>query len=119
MFSPVAPLLASVLYAFSVSGSTNTQLSVLSVALAVTGAALAVGVILGFLFGLPKVVDRQPAGSPLLKSNTNLDEISDWLTKILVGLGLVQLGRLSHEFGRIASALRPALGAAPKLDRSQ
>jgi hypothetical protein len=46
-----------------------------------------------------------------LTTNTNLDQISEWLTKILVGLGLVQLGKVTHGVGKIAGSLSPGLGA--------
>jgi hypothetical protein len=54
----------------------------------------------GFLFGIPRVLQRDGAQAPRTDSssldyqqrvNTNLEDISDWLTKIIVGLGLVQL----------------------------
>lgn len=73
--------------------------------------------LLGFLFGIPKVLQTTPsleantdllggsqaggippqekASTPRsLRVNTNLEEISDWLTKILVGAGLTQLVRV-------------------------
>jgi hypothetical protein len=55
----------------------------------------AAGSAMGFLFGLPKVSDdtSQEDQSRLrnLHINKNIQEISDWLTKIIVGVGLVQL----------------------------
>ena len=42
--------------------------------------------------------------------NTNLEQISDWLTKILVGVGLVQLGAIIDSLGDLADFLGPALG---------
>src|SRR6516225_4917103 len=78
-------------------------------------AALVAGAILGLLFGIPRANrERQPAAganaiqglpsstpsssvstsAPLFRSNTNLEEISDWLTKIIVGLGLVHLAHV-------------------------
>jgi len=68
---------------------------------------LAIGCLGGFIFGIPRVPPtpddaKKPganASSPgeapaALGINTNLNEISDWLTKILVGLGLVQLRKV-------------------------
>lgn len=57
------------------------------------------GFLIGFLFGIPKVLQATETGSargptpvnPQYRVNTNLEQISDWLTKIIVGLGLVQL----------------------------
>lgn len=94
--------------AASLSGS----LTAAFIALAICGAAAAVGSALGFLFGLPRTITggdvrkADPAGqepsaggvartptaatSPLA-TNTNLEQISDWLTKIIVGVGLTKL----------------------------
>jgi tetratricopeptide (TPR) repeat protein len=79
--------------------------------------------ILGFLFGIPKTQSRQVpsatnsqsgslpsqvgetggagTASPL-KVNTNLEEVSDWLTKILLGAGLTQLTKIPVMFGKAA-----------------
>lgn len=43
-------------------------------------------------------------------ANTNLEQISDWLTKILVGVGLTQIGQLPDALGRASDALAPAFG---------
>jgi len=68
-------------------------------------AFFAAGSLIGFLFGIPRSItyatgkddkpntdgksaDHQQAR---YKTNTNLEEISDWLTKIIVGLGLINL----------------------------
>ncbi len=67
---------------------------------------LAAGFVFGFIFGIPKVItattsttnpalnvpSQKPA--PKLKVNTNLEDISDWLTKILVGATLTQITRI-------------------------
>jgi hypothetical protein len=49
----------------------------------------------------------------LMRTNTNLEEISDWLTKILVGLGLVQLGAFVSRLDRSGAALAAGLGGGP------
>jgi hypothetical protein len=65
-----------------------------------SAAAFVIGLVTGFFFGIPKTLQRnsdQSSSSPdsagLLSdqqiTNTNLEQISDWLTKIVVGLGLV------------------------------
>jgi hypothetical protein len=48
-----------------------------------------------------------------IRVNTNLEQISDWLTKILVGVGLIQLGRIGTGLGSLAVALKPAMGNSP------
>ena len=88
-------------------------------ALLVAAAAMASGALLGFLFGIPRSLqaDRATggAGSAPLGQNTNLEQISDWLTKILVGVGLVQLGSIGAAAGRlvtsISTAFEPIAGA--------
>ncbi len=66
----------------------------------------------GFLFGLPQLLNgaahHSASGHALsmdkvtgtrphqtVRSNSNLEEVSDWITKIVVGLGLVQLSQIS------------------------
>ena len=51
---------------------------------------LAVGGVLGFLFAVPRANTKVP-NQDLLLPNRNIETISDWLTKIIVGLGLVNL----------------------------
>src|SRR5260370_13252754 len=66
---------------------------------------LMTGGALGFLFGIPKSVQGQaPSVSSAGKTpgraayaqrvNTSLEEVSDWLTKLLLGVGLVQLRKV-------------------------
>ncbi|MEN2473129.1 hypothetical protein [Burkholderia sp. GS2Y] len=45
--------------------------------------------------------------------NTNLEQISDWLTKVLVGVGLTQVGKLPHFMNILESKLTPALSPLP------
>src|SRR3954466_15129519 len=72
-------------------------------------AATLVGALAGFTFGIPKTVTSS-AGSDKPKSvytgNTNLEEISDWLTKILVGAGLVELSKVSDALNSFGSSFR-------------
>jgi hypothetical protein len=113
--SPVITLAASLIYAGAgvfTKKSGATFGSVFAISLATATAALIVGGLVGFLFGFPRTTERtSPTG--LLTTNTNLDQISDWLTKILVGLGLVQLGKIAHGIDSLASSLAPGLGEGP------
>jgi hypothetical protein len=93
-------------------------------ALLLAAAAFMVGFLLGFLFGIPRsasrdataaraagaAVDSQAASDYRYHPNTNLEEISDWLTKILVGVGLAELGHLEDAVRRLSTALEPAFG---------
>jgi hypothetical protein len=68
-------------------------------------ACLFAGGALGFLFGIPKSIQPQPAvvtaagktrppPAYAQRVNTSLEEVSDWLTKLLLGIGLVQLQKV-------------------------
>lgn len=63
-----------------------------------SGACLFTGSLSGFLFGIPKTSDdaknAPPSSSAVQKVNTNLEDISDWVTKIVVGLGLANLAKI-------------------------
>ena len=90
------------------------------------GASFLVGNLIGFLFGIPRALRQsfpdtpQSAGSsesqsainhPSYSTNTNLEQISDWLTKILVGVGLTQLSEISRNVNAMAVDMGKALGA--------
>lgn len=85
-------------------------------------ACLAAGSLLGFLFGVPKVVVdtegdgkamRQRAGLTAHLPNTNLDSISDWLTKAIVGVGLVELREIPRMILRAAEFVAGGAAATP------
>ena len=93
---------------------------------AVGFAAFAIGGVLGFLFGIPKLIptkdipaDAEQALAPgsnfqrLYRSNTNLEEMSDWLTKLIIGAGLVQFNELGRYFEKLVSRIAESLDSAP------
>ena len=74
--------------------------------------SLACGGLLGFLFGIPRVeqipeIDdgTKPKTTYRQSVNTNLTEISDWLTKIIVGVSLVQLNQIPPAFQSLVDYL--------------
>lgn len=67
-------------------------------------AAMTAGGLLGFLFAVPRVLTSENGAANAatkqkvqarLQSNTNLERISDWLTTMLVGVGLSQLHKIN------------------------
>lgn len=100
------------------------------------------GMLLGFLFAIPRILpagaiiaparpatnaggkresDPGPAGlishtgySPS-EINSNLVEVSDWLTKIIVGVGLVELKHLPAAARGVADYIAPSLGLEAKM----
>jgi len=94
-------------------------------------ACLATGSFIGFLFGIPKVAQVDgpiaqavPGGGAAAGSissggagyrllvNTNLTDISDWLTKIIVGLTLIELQKIPENLGRASLFIAYSLGGA-------
>ena len=84
-------------------------------AVMVSGASFLVGALLGFLFGIPRALSSDARGEPAeqgrLATNTNLEQVSDWLTKIIVGATLVQLGSLTRRLGELAKYVSTIFGA--------
>lgn len=95
-------------------------------------ASLTVGGAIGFLFGIPRtrMSEASRSAEPTaaagavaatagsgdsgysFRPNTNLEEVSDWLTKIIVGLGLVNLKDADVVLDRIADNASKAMAAA-------
>lgn len=77
-------------------------------------ACLATGFLTGFLFGIPKVTQPAQDGKESKEQayrqsvNTNLEQISDWLTKIIVGLGLVELRKVPELMKNLADWIAKA-----------
>jgi len=77
------------------------------------------GFFLGFLFGIPRT-DQKPKKSSSENGsndedssqsvNTNLEQISDWLTKIIVGVGLVELKKVYEYFQRATIFIAGGIG---------
>ena len=113
----------------------KTILAVMGAATMIAGAAFVSGGLLGFLFGIPRTLQSRQNGGDISDShksvdyneqiheeydikssaigyeaNTNLEQISDWLTKILVGVGLTQISSITTNLEAIAIKLKPTLG---------
>lgn len=87
--------------------------------------SFSVGGLFGFLFGIPRTLQQDgqvaaspsgrgmPSGAEFRQSvNTNLEQISDWLTKILVGVGLTQLNTIPQRLWALAEHY-PVSGSVP------
>jgi len=102
------------------------------------GACSAVGWVLGFLFGIPRTLSGQPdqparqatagvqeaseSGAPAKGGvsitsqpsavNTNLEQVSEWLTKFLVGVSLVELSKVKAALTSAAVTIAAGFGGA-------
>jgi hypothetical protein len=101
----VALLFAEGLYAANSGGW-----GVFGAEVLVGGAATFVGVLLGFLFGIPHSPVPRTAdpgasgGSQSYGGNTNLEQVSDWLTKVLLGATLTQVGNIGSSASHLFQA---------------
>ena len=82
-------------------------------------ACLAVGSLLGFVFGIPRAISAtltvaQQARTGL-SANTNIEQISDWLTKLLVGVGLVELKSQPQGLSVASHFIAAGIGDDPHL----
>ena len=70
---------------------------------------------MGFLFGIPRTVQSSTpsVGTTQYQGNTNLEQVSDWLTKIIVGVSLVEIGRIIPALAKLAEILKAPLGGQP------
>lgn len=108
-FSPLIVVAPIVLYSCAVSGADASFWTIMAISSMAAIAATMVGGFFGFLFALPRTLER-PNATGLLATNSNLDQVSDWLTKAIVGVSLIQLGHIAGGFGDVGSAMADALG---------
>lgn len=83
----------------------------------VAGAFFIGGVLLGYLFGLRPASssEGQPPNSTA-PPHTNLEEIADWLTKLFLGAGLVELTRLQGPIKQLAVFMAHGVDAPRNAD---
>jgi hypothetical protein len=113
----------------------GTVAQVIGAGLLTAGASLGAGGFVGFLFGVPKSTQpaadnggSKPSGSasesnskddkndgtkPAYGGNTNLEQISDWLTKTIVGVSLVEFHKLPPYLGKLSEYVAAGLDGDP------
>ena len=113
LFSLLVPATAR-----AIEGSYGQALTIIGVGLFLAGAATAFGSMVGFLFGVPKASPRsghnggRNPGEDEYVPNTNLETISDWLTKVIVGAGLVQAREIALWVDQIGQIAGSAMGGS-------
>lgn len=107
-----AGLLAVVGYSLGLEK--GARLTAFGVGCAVIAGAAAAGVMLGFLFGIPlsPAVKDGDERDGRYRANTSLEQISDWLTKILVGVGLVELQSILPKLGELVDTAASGMGGS-------
>lgn len=119
-------LASIVAYSFQADGLMK-KLPIISNGFMFAGACFLMGGFIGFLFGIPRTLQhdhqeqnnsdpvKQPSDKPSIKyqANTNLEQISDWLTKILVGVGLTQMTSIYQKILKLTAYMEKGLGSFP------
>jgi hypothetical protein len=75
----------------------------------IAGGSILCGSFLGFIFGIPSILQDPEAR---FKYNDNLVQVSDWLTKIIVGVGLTQLYQIPHFVKLLGVAFHSNFGSS-------
>ncbi len=111
-----------------VSSHLAAFLNILGVVTILAFASIAAGGVIGFLFGIPHTTSSNStngsnssdnSGNPTnsessnntnndksnFKPSTNLEQIADWLTKIIVGVGLVEIHKIIDRFNQLCISL--------------
>lgn len=98
----IAGITGLVGYSLTISG--GWKMLFLSVLMA--AASYISGFFLGFLFGIPKRIND--TAQTAYNLNTNLVDISDWLTKIIIGLGLVEIKTIPGYLASVGTYIQQA-----------
>jgi tetratricopeptide (TPR) repeat protein len=86
--------------------TTNGGWKLFFLSILIAAASYITGFFLGFLFGIPKrISDTQMA----YNLNTNLVDISDWLTKIIIGVGLIEIKSIPHYLESVGAYIQDAV----------
>lgn len=91
----------------------GASLSFLGVALTTAFATYAVGLALGLFFGLPSLVAKVADGSSSSPDSTSLEQIADWLVKIVVGVTLTRFDHFSGMLENAAAQVSAAMACRP------
>lgn len=96
---PLLMILPGLIACFTYANISQSYWDLFGLSIIITFACMLSGGLLGFLFAIPKLnknynphedYDRSTKYIP----NTNLEDVSDWLTKIIIGVTLTQLGKI-------------------------
>jgi hypothetical protein len=80
---------------------------ILFLSIILSAASYMAGFFLGFLFGIPK---RNATTDSDYNLSTNLVDISDWLTKIIIGLGLIEIKKIPELLQSIGIYIQQTTG---------
>jgi len=95
----------------------KAYLIALGTGLLIAGASFSSGALSGFLFGIPRIINSSNLSSKeftqsVVLHNDNLVQISDWLTKIIVGVGLTQINTLPDKLYKLGKVISPCFNTS-------
>ncbi|MDD2247697.1 MAG: hypothetical protein PHC39_11625 [Proteiniphilum sp.] len=104
---PLSLIVTGIITCFLSATISLTYWDFLGLIIIVAFASLITGAVLGFIFGIPRLNrDYNPGENygrdTKYNPNTNLEDVSDWLTKIILGVTLTQLGKIPGYLQSIA-----------------
>ncbi|WP_286834521.1 MULTISPECIES: hypothetical protein [unclassified Proteiniphilum] len=104
---PLSLIVTGIITCFLSATISLTYWDFLGLIIIVALASLITGAVLGFIFGIPRLNrDYNPGENygrdTKYNPNTNLEDVSDWLTKIILGVTLTQLGKIPGYLQSIA-----------------
>jgi len=73
---------------------------------------IALGAFIGFLFAVPRL-NKDAVKSAVLLPNTNIESVSDWLSKIIVGVGLINLKEIGAFIKTTSDDLALSIDSSP------
>src|SRR5258708_39901361 len=98
-----------VIVLYTVQWLDDKAITIVGVALLSAGGAWLIAVVVGFLFGIPRLASDQLEASQYHPS-TSLEQVADWLTKIIIGVSLTQLNKIPGKLDSLASYIATGMG---------
>ena len=104
-----------IIFLYAIQLPSGVRWGAFGVGVVIGSSAFLIGGLVGFLFGIPRTVQSstRSTGATQYQGNTNLEQVSDWLTKIIVGISLVEIGRIIPALAKLAEILKVPLGGQP------
>lgn len=118
---PLLIILPGLIACFAYAAISSNYWDLFGLLIIVAFACILLGGLLGFLFAIPRLNknytppedhDRSTKYLP----NTNLEDVSDWLTKIIIGVTLTQLGKIPGYLQNVVDYLIDNSGLMLQLD---
>jgi flagellar basal body-associated protein FliL len=79
--------------------------------LLIAGACFVSGAFTGFLFGIPRIIQKSNEDKNIVMHNDNFVQISDWLTKIIVGIALTEIYKIPSLLNRVGEKISPTINS--------